>query len=45
MSRNAESAEKARSLHEGIKLPVGAVVFIREVSGVKLMVEEKEKER
>lgn len=35
----------ARSLQEDVKLPVGAVVFIREVSGVKLMVEEKEKER
>lgn len=32
----------ARNVREGEKLPVGAVVYIREISGVKLMVEEKE---
>lgn len=31
----------ARSVEEGITLPVGAVVVIRRVSGVKLIVEEK----
>lgn len=32
----------ARSLDDGVKLPVGAVVYVRAVSGVKLIVEEKE---
>ncbi len=31
----------ARTTVEGIKLPVGSVVVIRAISGVKLMVEEK----
>ncbi len=31
----------ARTVQEGITLPVGSVVFIRAISGVKLMVEEK----
>lgn len=32
----------ARSLDDMVKLPIGAVVYIRAVSGVKLIVEEKE---
>ncbi|MBE5868270.1 MAG: NfeD family protein [Lachnospiraceae bacterium] len=32
----------ARSLDDAVKLPVGAVVYIREINGVKLMVEEKQ---
>lgn len=32
----------ARSLDDEVKLPVGAVVYVRAVSGVKLIVEEKE---
>ncbi len=32
----------ARSVREGAALPVGTVVVIRAISGVKLMVEEKE---
>ncbi len=32
----------ARSLDDEIKLPIGAVVYIREIHGVKLIVEEKE---
>lgn len=32
----------ARSLDDGVKLPIGAVVYVRAVSGVKLIVEEKE---
>ena len=31
----------ARTTTEGVKLPVGSVVVIRAISGVKLMVEEK----
>lgn len=31
----------ARTVEEGITLPVGSVVIIRAISGVKLMVEEK----
>ena len=31
----------ARTTVDGIKLPVGSVVMIRAISGVKLMVEEK----
>lgn len=31
----------ARTIEEGITLPVGSVVIIRAISGVKLMVEEK----
>lgn len=31
----------ARTMDEGITLPVGSVVVIRAISGVKLMVEEK----
>lgn len=31
----------ARTTVEGVKLPVGSVVVIRAISGVKLMVEEK----
>ena len=31
----------ARSTAEGVTLPVGSVVIIRAISGVKLMVEEK----
>lgn len=31
----------ARTIEEGITLPVGSVVVIRAISGVKLMVEEK----
>lgn len=31
----------ARATVEGVKLPVGSVVVIRAISGVKLMVEEK----
>ncbi len=31
----------ARTTAEGVKLPVGSVVIIRAISGVKLMVEEK----
>lgn len=32
----------ARSVDDEAKLPVGAVVYIRDISGVKLIVEEKE---
>ena len=32
----------ARTIREGVKLPAGTVVVIRAISGVKLMVEEKE---
>lgn len=32
----------ARTTREGVKLPTGTVVVIRAISGVKLMVEEKE---
>lgn len=31
----------ARTVNEGITLPVGSVVIVRAISGVKLMVEEK----
>lgn len=31
----------ARTINEGVTLPVGSVVTIRAISGVKLMVEEK----
>ena len=31
----------ARTTEEGITLPVGSVVVVRAISGVKLMVEEK----
>lgn len=31
----------ARTMNEGVTLPVGSVVIIRAISGVKLMVEEK----
>lgn len=34
----------ARTTEEGITLPVGSVVIIRAISGVKLMVEEKPKQ-
>lgn len=34
----------ARTLQEGITLPVGSVVVIRSISGVKLIVEEKAQE-
>ncbi|MBQ7956059.1 MAG: NfeD family protein [Lachnospiraceae bacterium] len=32
----------ARSLDDAVKLPVGAVVYIRAINGVKLLVEEKQ---
>lgn len=32
----------ARSVDDAVKLPVGAVVYIRAIDGVKLIVEEKE---
>ncbi len=31
----------ARSLEEGLKIPVGTVVFVRAINGVKLLVEPK----
>lgn len=31
----------ARTINEGVTLPVGSVVIVRAISGVKLMVEEK----
>ncbi len=34
----------ARTVTEGEKLPVGAVVYIKAISGVKLLVEEKKME-
>ena len=35
----------ARTVKDGITLPVGCVVVIRAINGVKLMVEEKEKKQ
>lgn len=35
----------ARAYEESAVIPVGAVVLVREISGVKLIVEEKEKEK
>lgn len=35
----------ARTMQDGLKLPVGTVVIIRAVSGVKLIVEERKEEK